>query len=209
MMSVTSYPEWITTCCFPSPILGAFMSPLKLVTNTKIWQVTGCFLHTKRSFPVQWEIGGKVYFVHDFHTEGGATIDLTWHILPESLKKTFVSILLRFNLRLTRLQMFSHAIIHYHHHSSLGSRTLVVGRRPQRAVSKLACLVLSSARSCCSRICPGRLSTSCRRFLSYYGLHEHDVIYNPVKSVCIVFKPDRFSLKCPLVHLGNTAVAYS
>ena len=35
-----------------------------------------------------------------------------------------------------------------------------------------------------------------------YGI-EHDVIYNPLKSVCMVFKPDRFSLKCPLVHLGT------
>ena len=32
-----------------------------------------------------------------------------------------------------------------------------------------------------------------------YGV-EHDVIYYPLKSVCIVLKPDRFSLKCPLVH---------
>ena len=40
-----------------------------------------------------------------------------------------------------------------------------------------------------------------------YGV-EHDVIYNPLKSVCIVFKPDRFSLKCPLVHLGNIVLEY-
>ena len=38
-----------------------------------------------------------------------------------------------------------------------------------------------------------------------YGV-EHDVIYNPLKYICMVFKPDRFSLKCPLVHLGNTGV---
>ena len=36
----------------------------------------------------------------------------------------------------------------------------VVGRRPQQLVSKLPCLVLSSAISCCSSICPGRLSTA-------------------------------------------------
>ena len=36
----------------------------------------------------------------------------------------------------------------------------VVGRRPQHAVSKLSCLVLSSAISCRSSICPGRLSTA-------------------------------------------------
>ena len=39
-------------------------------------------------------------------------------------------------------------------------------------------------------------------------------IYSPLrceialKSVCIVFKPDRFSLKCPLVHLGNNVLEY-
>ena len=42
----------------------------------------------------------------------------------------------------------------------------------------------------------------CRNYLTFamnrpYGV-EHDVIYNPLKSVCMVFKPDRFSLKCPL-----------
>ena len=40
-----------------------------------------------------------------------------------------------------------------------------------------------------------------------YGV-EHDVIYNPLKSVCMVFKPDRFSLKCPLVHVGNNVLEY-
>ncbi len=40
-----------------------------------------------------------------------------------------------------------------------------------------------------------------------YGV-EHDVIYNPLKYVCIVFKPDGFSLKCPLVHLGNNVLEY-
>ena len=38
-----------------------------------------------------------------------------------------------------------------------------------------------------------------------YGV-EHDVIYNPLKYVCMFFKPDRFSLKCPLVHLGNNVL---
>ena len=60
----------------------------------------------------------------------------------------------------------------------------MVGQRPQRAVSKLAYLVLSSARLCFFSICPGRLSTTwlvshvcwcdlpaaTRLFLSYYGL---------------------------------------
>ena len=40
-----------------------------------------------------------------------------------------------------------------------------------------------------------------------YGV-EHDVIYNPLKSVCIVFQPDHFYLKCPLVHLGNNVLEY-
>ena len=34
------------------------------------------------------------------------------------------------------------------------------------------------------------------------------MIYYPLKSVCMVFKPDRFSLKCPLVHLGNNVLEY-
>ena len=50
----------------------------------------------------------------------------------------------------------------------------VVGRRPQHASSKLACLVLSSARWCRSSICPGLssplvqvVSSACRLFLSH------------------------------------------
>ena len=35
----------------------------------------------------------------------------------------------------------------------------MVGKRPQQAISKLAYIVLSSARSCRSSICPGRLTT--------------------------------------------------
>ena len=40
-----------------------------------------------------------------------------------------------------------------------------------------------------------------------YGV-EHDAFYNPLKYVCIVFKTDRFSLKCTLVHLGNNVFEY-
>ena len=40
-----------------------------------------------------------------------------------------------------------------------------------------------------------------------YGV-EHDVIYNPLKSVCMFFKPGRFSLKCPLVHIRNHVLEY-
>ena len=50
----------------------------------------------------------------------------------------------------------------------------MVGRRPRHAVSKLPCLVLSSAMSCRSSICPGRLSTawlvSLVVFYCHYGL---------------------------------------
>ena len=36
----------------------------------------------------------------------------------------------------------------------------VVGQMPHQAVSKLACIVLYTVRSCSSNICPGRLSTA-------------------------------------------------
>ena len=50
----------------------------------------------------------------------------------------------------------------------------------------------------------------CRNYLTFAmnTVSKHDVIYNPLKSVCIVFKPDRFSLKCTLVHLGNNVLEY-
>ena len=44
-------------------------------------------------------------------------------------------------------------------------------RRPQHAVSELACLVLSSARSCCSSMCPGRLSTAWLVCLVVFSCH--------------------------------------
>ena len=47
----------------------------------------------------------------------------------------------------------------------------VVGRRPQHAISKLACLVLSSAISCRSSICPGRLSTAWLVSLVVFSCH--------------------------------------
>ena len=47
----------------------------------------------------------------------------------------------------------------------------VVGRRPQHAVSKLPCLVLSSTRSCSSSICSGRLSTAWLVFLVVFSCH--------------------------------------
>ena len=47
----------------------------------------------------------------------------------------------------------------------------VVGRRPQHAVSKLPCLVLSSAISCRSSICPGRLSIAWLVSLVVFSCH--------------------------------------
>ena len=48
----------------------------------------------------------------------------------------------------------------------------VVGRRPQHAVSKLPCLVLSSAISCRSSICLGRLSTAWLVSLVVFSCHN-------------------------------------
>ena len=51
-------------------------------------------------------------------------------------------------------------IYHHHHQAAVVSPLCpVVGRRPQHVVSKLPRLVLFSAISCRSSICPGRLST--------------------------------------------------
>ena len=47
----------------------------------------------------------------------------------------------------------------------------VVARRPQHVVSKLPCLVLSSAISCRSSICPGRLSTAWLVSLDVFSCH--------------------------------------
>ena len=47
----------------------------------------------------------------------------------------------------------------------------VVGLRPQHAVSKLPCLVLSSAISCRSSICPGRLSIAWLVSLVVFSCH--------------------------------------
>ena len=47
----------------------------------------------------------------------------------------------------------------------------VVGRRPQHAVSKRPCLMLSSAISCRSSICPGRLSIAWLVSLVVFSCH--------------------------------------
>ena len=60
-----------------------------------------------------------------------------------------------------------------HHHFIIIRQPLcpVVGRRPQHAVSKLPCLVLSSAISCRSSICPGRLSIAWLVSLVVFSCH--------------------------------------
>ena len=69
----------------------------------------------------------------------------------------------------------------------------VVGRRPQHAVSKLPYLVLSSAISCRSSICPGRLSTLGWSPLSYFL-----VIWSPsgdARGPSVVF--EAVDMPCP------------
>ena len=59
--------------------------------------------------------------------------------------------------------------------SNPGSLDLSPGVQPltyhHYAVSKLPCIVLSSARSCCSSICPGRLSTPWLVSLFVFSCH--------------------------------------
>ena len=40
-----------------------------------------------------------------------------------------------------------------------------------------------------------------------YGI-TNDLIYNPLKSVCMVFKPRRFKLYCPTVAIGDECLKY-
>lgn len=40
-----------------------------------------------------------------------------------------------------------------------------------------------------------------------YGT-EHDIVFNPVKSVSLVFKPPRYNLYCPPVYIDNDKVEY-
>ena len=40
-----------------------------------------------------------------------------------------------------------------------------------------------------------------------YGI-ANDLLFNPVKSVCIVFKPCRFKLYCPTVSIGTERLTY-
>ena len=40
-----------------------------------------------------------------------------------------------------------------------------------------------------------------------YGI-TNDLIYNPLKSVCMVFKPRRFKLYCPTVDIRDECLKY-
>ena len=41
-----------------------------------------------------------------------------------------------------------------------------------------------------------------------YGV-DHNIIFNPLKSVCLVFKPKSFKLSCPPICLGNIDLTYA
>ena len=40
-----------------------------------------------------------------------------------------------------------------------------------------------------------------------YGL-ANDITFNPLKSVCLVFRPAKYKLFCPRVHIGNAQLEY-
>ena len=95
--------------------------------------------------------------------------------------------------------VLSVSLCHHHHWAALVSHgNDVVGRRPQHAVSKLACIVLYSAISCRSRICAGRLSTawlvslvifSCRMVSKCPSVQDHFIfsrIANYVYDFCVL-----------------------
>ena len=44
--------------------------------------------------------------------------------------------------------------------------------------------------------------------ISYSFGIENDIIYNPRKSVCMVFRPNRYSLSCPSVYLNDEKLSY-
>ncbi len=37
---------------------------------------------------------------------------------------------------------------------------------------------------------------------------ENDIVFNKKKSMCVVFKPDRFNLKCPDILLDGAIIEY-
>ena len=97
----------------------------------------------------------------------------------------------------------------------------VVGRRPQHVVSTLACLVLSSAISCRSSICAGRISTAWLVSLVVFPCHiwypsgdarGPPVIFEAVDMPCP--GPFHFPLRvdyiyefCPLPHHAPSNMA--
>ena len=68
----------------------------------------------------------------------------------------------------------------------------VVGRRPRHAVSKLPCLVLSSAISCRSSTCPGRLSTVWLVSLVVFSCHLVSIFLSvdSIYDFCPLHDPD-------------------
>ena len=44
--------------------------------------------------------------------------------------------------------------------------------------------------------------------MSIYYLVIYDVEYNPIKSLCMVFKPYGFNLKCPDIYMNINKLAY-
>ena len=44
--------------------------------------------------------------------------------------------------------------------------------------------------------------------LRYEFSQSNDIIFNPIKSQCMVFKPNRFKLYCPAVYLDENIINY-
>ena len=71
----------------------------------------------------------------------------------------------------------------------------VVGRRPQHVVSKLPCLVVSSAISCLSSICPGRFSTAWLVSLDVFSCHNLWSPSDDTRGPSVVF--EAVDMPCP------------
>ena len=44
--------------------------------------------------------------------------------------------------------------------------------------------------------------------LGYEFSQSNDIIFNPIKSQCMVFKPNRFKMYCPAVYLNGNMTNY-
>ena len=53
------------------------------------------------------------------------------------------------------------------------------------------------------RNCSAKIIKLCYEFSQF-----NDIIFNPIKSQCIVFKPNRFKLFCPAVYLNGKIIHY-